>query len=76
MIVERDWLKIATDGGRIGEPAAEDRAVRRRRREEDLAGRGLDYNPLGYLRMYDLRPVGRKRRFPAGSAGTWPRAED
>ncbi len=47
MIVSREWLEIATDGGRIGGSAAEDRAARRRRRRERLGARGSDYDPLG-----------------------------
>ncbi len=57
MIVSRDWMRIATGGGRIGGPAAGDRAARHRRRRETLGAPDPGHDPFGCVGL-----DGRRRR--------------
>ncbi len=70
MIVARDFLKIAADGGRIGSPAAEARRRRGRRAAAASAGKHEDIGRVDVAVVGDGstdtdRPTGAKGRRPS-----------
>ncbi len=77
MISSREWLQIATDGGRIGKPGAAEAAVSRRRRGRGrLAAKRLECDPFGCVGLGGLSRPLRDSRPTAGLSGAWPGTSD